>query len=293
MQTENWTTYLGIASFLSALACIATININKKDLAALGFLFLVISATSIMTLFYINAKNVGYPDLGTPAQFGQLGDYFGGILNPIFGFLTVILLLQTYKLGREDTKRESRKTTRDELKSIIRDFSTLIEKRKNEKVFKFTGMHETDSLINLYISNVDQYSQGLNDLLQVIVNTQNLDIDDVNYRTDKLKYRAMLDMRSNIFHIVNLYLSLIDPNESDTVNTYTFMQLDDFLFEQMKHYLITQTEHMKYIEAARIKNGKLPNGFTPKWETPTHISFVSAGIQTNQGYASITQTPRD
>jgi uncharacterized membrane protein len=85
-------------------------------LSALGLIGLLIA-------FYMNASNIDYEDFGTPAQFGQLGDYFGGILNPIFGFITIMLVLHSARLQRQEMK--SNKTIRD-----IESVERLIEKTK-------------------------------------------------------------------------------------------------------------------------------------------------------------------
>ncbi|MGL4476173.1 MAG: hypothetical protein ACRCT7_17220 [Shewanella sp.] len=37
-------------------------------------------------------------ELGNQEQFGQFGDYLGGVLNPILGFATVVLLVVSLKL---------------------------------------------------------------------------------------------------------------------------------------------------------------------------------------------------
>lgn len=69
-----------------------------------------------MILAYVNGPRTQEDVLGGPTQFGQFGDYLGGILNPIFGFITVCLLLEARKVNDRqaaDTKAEL-KLTRDE-----------------------------------------------------------------------------------------------------------------------------------------------------------------------------------
>lgn len=53
-----------------------------------------------------------------PEQWGQLGDYIGGILNPIFGFTTILILVATIKIQGKQLKasRKELKLTRTELK---------------------------------------------------------------------------------------------------------------------------------------------------------------------------------
>lgn len=52
------------------------------------------------------------------AEWGQLGDYFGGMLNPIFGFLSLMALLITLAMQRVELQqsREALKVSQEELK---------------------------------------------------------------------------------------------------------------------------------------------------------------------------------
>jgi uncharacterized membrane protein len=60
----------------------------------------------------------GEPASGDPASWGQLGDYLGGVLNPVFGFLSVFALLVALVLQTRELKlsRESLKFSQEELK---------------------------------------------------------------------------------------------------------------------------------------------------------------------------------
>jgi len=54
-----------------------------------------------------------------PEQWGQLGDYLGGVLNPVFGFLSVFALLVALVLQTRELKlsREALKLSHEELKA--------------------------------------------------------------------------------------------------------------------------------------------------------------------------------
>jgi len=54
-----------------------------------------------------------------PEQWGQLGDYLGGVLNPVFGFLSVFALLVALVLQTRELKlsREALKLSQEELKA--------------------------------------------------------------------------------------------------------------------------------------------------------------------------------
>ncbi|WOI54196.1 hypothetical protein [Parvularcula sp. LCG005] len=71
--------------------------------AALGG-FVVLAA-----VYIFNFRN--HPFSGSSADWGALGDFFGGMLNPLLSFLALIAILQTIKL-----QQQSLETTRQELK---------------------------------------------------------------------------------------------------------------------------------------------------------------------------------
>ena len=49
-------------------------------------------------LYHVFVAKVG---LGTSGDWGAFGDYFAGLMNPLLGFFTVMLLLETLKVSRE------------------------------------------------------------------------------------------------------------------------------------------------------------------------------------------------
>ncbi|MCQ9325659.1 putative phage abortive infection protein [Neisseria dentiae] len=74
----------------------------------IAFIFILLMVAPILVLYY---DNFGSRELSeSPEQWGQFGDYIGGVLNPIFGFATFIALLYTIKLQTEELK-----ATREEL----------------------------------------------------------------------------------------------------------------------------------------------------------------------------------
>lgn len=65
-------------------------------------LAIVLLATAVAALAYGLAFNLNPP--GQPEAWGQFGDYFGGLLNPLIGIITVVLVLRTLKLTRQEAK---------------------------------------------------------------------------------------------------------------------------------------------------------------------------------------------
>ncbi|MDT3319258.1 hypothetical protein Q4Q52_05685 [Shewanella sp. SP1S2-4] len=68
--------------------------------------FVALLALLLIGLYFLNFHS-GVPD---QEKFGQFGDYLGGVLNPILGFATVILLVHSLKIQSKELS-----LTRDEL----------------------------------------------------------------------------------------------------------------------------------------------------------------------------------
>ncbi|MBU2062488.1 MAG: hypothetical protein KKH44_11655 [Bacteroidetes bacterium] len=51
---------------------------------------------SVMTIYFFNFNG----DIGNQEVFGQFGDFIGGVLNPIFSFLTICLLIASLIMQR-------------------------------------------------------------------------------------------------------------------------------------------------------------------------------------------------
>lgn len=82
-------------------------------MATVGLLIAVAVVFSYVLFFR------GVPISGDPAAWGQFGDFLGGILNPVFGFLSFLTLVLALVLQmRELTlSRESLRLSREELKA--------------------------------------------------------------------------------------------------------------------------------------------------------------------------------
>lgn len=81
--------------------------------------YLVIFAV-LALIFYISAKYFNFFETNPPLtreEWGQLGDYFGGTLNPILGFASFLALLATiiYQVKELNLSRTELELTRQEL----------------------------------------------------------------------------------------------------------------------------------------------------------------------------------
>lgn len=90
---------------------------DNAERILVGVLAVAALAALVVGGFYI-AFFRSVPVSDDPASWGQLGDYLGGVLNPVFGFLSVFALLVALVLQTRELKlsRESLALSREELK---------------------------------------------------------------------------------------------------------------------------------------------------------------------------------
>ena len=75
---------------------------------------LILYSFLLIALFVANFSVVDISD--DVGQWGSVGDYFGGLLNPILAFLSFIGVLWTLKMSREELF-ETRKVMNEQLKT--------------------------------------------------------------------------------------------------------------------------------------------------------------------------------
>lgn len=87
----------------------------------------------IIVLVYVYClKDNGISD--DPANWAHLGDYIGGLLGPIFGYFSFILLLFTLKLSYIEKESIERREKKEEWLSLIKHVEMLIREFLNNEV---------------------------------------------------------------------------------------------------------------------------------------------------------------
>lgn len=82
-----------------------------KDLVS-SFLFPTIAIT-IAGIIYAYHEAVGFTSLDSSEKLGQLGDFFGGTLNPILSFFAFVILISTLRIQKSDSR--ALKSNHDEI----------------------------------------------------------------------------------------------------------------------------------------------------------------------------------
>lgn len=79
--------------------------------------------------------------------WGQFGDFLGGTLNPILGFLTVLILISTLKVQRVELK-QARKSLKKNAKLIDSQVSLMKQQALESTFFKLLEDFNSDPIVN-------------------------------------------------------------------------------------------------------------------------------------------------
>jgi uncharacterized membrane protein len=133
---------------------------KKPEMAFKWLMYLLtMFAVSLLLLYFINFHG-GWGDKG---DFGSFGDYFGGILNPIFGFATVGLLIWSLRLQMNELalSRQELSLTRQELAETKQE-TALSRKAMEEQVAHIQKEAKLNELMRLMTDLRTQYQTAIN-----------------------------------------------------------------------------------------------------------------------------------
>ncbi len=115
------------------------------------FPYVAIPIAILMLAAYLYNFHGGF---GDQSDFGAFGDFFGGILNPMLTFLTILLLLRQLRLQRSElnaTAKELRATAEIHKENIKHNRAVDIFEKTNNEFLK-TIAQFNDSLTNSFIT---------------------------------------------------------------------------------------------------------------------------------------------
>lgn len=125
--------------------------LQKIKNTAIKFVVLVII---LFFLLYLGFKGEG-------DKLGVIGDYFGGMLNPVFGFLSLLALLYTINIQLKALKIQSEelKLTREELEETRKELTRSAEaQEESSKIFRQQQFESTFfSLLNKIINSIEKF----------------------------------------------------------------------------------------------------------------------------------------
>jgi hypothetical protein len=178
-------------------------------------------------------------------RWGQTGDFFGGILNPAFGFLTVALLLWTLQQTERSLKQseEELRLSREEMR---RSADALSEQSKDlkQQTFERTFFE----LLRLYNEIVDGFIVKRNHLMNRVLghpeDPPDMGRDALLDYCDQFKGRLFSHMGSNpgeepLEAINNVWLEFYKDRQN-----------------QLGHYFRSLYNILKFVDQSKIENKK-------------------------------------
>lgn len=92
----------------------------------------------LLTLFFLNFRK--YDISQSPTEWGQFGDYMGGLLNPLFGLISVVLIAATLRSQTQAAKLQAFESQFFTLLSLHSSIVQSIDRKMKDK----TIMHGRD-----------------------------------------------------------------------------------------------------------------------------------------------------
>jgi hypothetical protein len=87
------------------------------------YVAIAIVLSGISIYFYVRQFS-GFDISDTPEHWAQLGDYIGGLLNPILSFISILLLVHSLSLQRESNKEVQKQFFAAQKSELVRAFES-------------------------------------------------------------------------------------------------------------------------------------------------------------------------
>lgn len=235
---------------------------NKKENKLIGLYLLLVVCALVLFLLWI--KNLYFDALGgNPFEFsdlkndeskrsalGALGDYFGGLLNPILAFLSFIALLWTLKINQEELA-ETRKELARAAKAQEESKKIMDEQLKTQKYQQadnfFSLMFE--KLLTSQPSSVEIYDSLKN---STVINDLNCLRLAIKNQKELLKYFRLL---FQTFHTLN---EILNNDHKKLINFIKVIrsQQDQVVLELLFIYISEnrekQSDYHKYLKSSNF-----------------------------------------
>ncbi|WP_429236137.1 putative phage abortive infection protein [Aeromonas salmonicida] len=118
---------------------------------------------SVFVVFFVNLFSIG------KSSFGEWGDFFGGVLNPLLTFLTFMGLLLTIILQNKEL-RQARVEARRSADALVSQNKTIEKQSFEQTVFNMLGLQQQIiNSIDLFETNTQRTTAG-RDCFEVFYN---------------------------------------------------------------------------------------------------------------------------
>lgn len=173
-------------------------NTHLSAILALLFMFILIGVY-IVNFKCDSSDGFGYCPLSSKEEWGQFGDYFGGILNPILTTIVMIVGVMTFREQKLafDNDREA-KNTQTFLDATNRTLDNIekclnVELSSNNKILVFGNLTSSKR----YYSTLAECLEGLFDSMYFLIERGE------NIFTNRHVYKNLSDLSPNLTDILN------------------------------------------------------------------------------------------
>ncbi|HCI53855.1 MAG TPA: hypothetical protein DE312_11180 [Gallionella sp.] len=199
--------------------------------------------TALLTLIYLSKFNGGITSDLT--RWGQTGDFFGGVLNPMFGLLSLLALLTTLR-QTEKSQQQSEEELRLSREEMKRSADALSEQSKDlkQQTFERTFFE----LLRFYNEIVDGFVTESNWLASRVFNqperSPGLGRDALLSYCGQFKRRLLLHMEENQ-----------DEEQLEAINKVWLEYYKDKQ-NQLGHWFRSLYNILKFVDQSGIENKK-------------------------------------
>jgi len=208
-------------------------------------LFVVIGVIIVISTYMIQfVYSKGY-DLGGTTAFGEFGDYIGGILNPLLGFATVILLIYSIRLQMKELGDSTKA-----LQASQKAMEAQVETSKGElELIKSGQSAQQDALKeDLYRSQLTENAERIIKTFDELINRAYLSSNHNQYSLFDLLYNVThLSQITVENHLVKIQ-ELMESNPEDHYENVKKLHLSSIknnmnilvlIFEELKPKLVS------------------------------------------------------
>jgi hypothetical protein len=201
------------------------------------FILAAFSVLGVLIATYLNSPEVDIGVVGNRESFGQFGDYIGGILNPIFGFITVLLLLSTLKLQGRESDRLRNISIKNDVKALLEDALINFKKAVEADVFEIrSGSVIKKTPLALFFlhhpeSGLANEFKTYRSFLENNENPTGIDIvrmleENRFYTENYSEYKKIYRQKK---YILELYCEVFKSEDNPIVKKYVLSEFDSYL----------------------------------------------------------------
>lgn len=228
--------------------------INKYTLSA-AFMILV-----VFGIYFVNFSIfLDYKVSDDSAIWAQLGDYTGGVLNPILSFITLVLLIKSLGLQNEANLNLRIEMKNSERTEKLRSFESLFFNMINSQKELFSSFR-----VSIPKDGLDVEKQGAEAVIEIENMLEKIETSGGDYQ-DKQSFLEKADSSDQIFGLSRAFYIMVKIvseklSESEGFSTedrrsrlQTLVNFTDFA--QLRLILIS-VQYMKYHSSEYLKNDK-------------------------------------